>query len=105
MKLLAQYTLLEPSVLPGAPSNADVSTYFGGIIKTLFAVGAVLAVVMIAIGGIQYMMSDIVTDKQSAKGKIGAAIAGLFILICIGLILQTINPELLHYSAFLDNIK
>jgi len=88
------YTLLAP--LPGletAPEN--VGDYFNIIFKIAIGLCAVLAVIMIVIGGIQYMGNESIFGKTEAKGRIGAAILGLIIALGAYAILNTINPDLL----------
>lgn len=71
-----------------------------------FAVGlaSVLAVVMIVIGGIQYMTSEVVTDKSDAVKKIQGAVLGLLLAISSVLILKTINPDLLNLDVIKDGV-
>jgi hypothetical protein len=68
-------------------------------------VAASLAVLMIVIGGVQYIMSDSVTSKPAAKERMISAMVGLFLLIIIALILETINPNLLNLDAFTNSIN
>lgn len=106
MTRLAQgIELLEPGVLPSAVQSGNVTfaTYFSGVTTTVFALAATLAVLMVALGGVQYIMSDIVTAKQAAKERIISALTGLSLLIVISLILETINPNLLNIGAFTGN--
>ena len=106
MTHLAQnYQLLQPDILPGkAVTTATFGQYFEGMVTTVFAVAATLAVLMLVIAGVRYILSDVVTSKQAAKEKIFSALVGLALLIVIALILQTINPNLLGLDAFLSNL-
>lgn len=88
------YTLLAP--LPGlktAPEN--VGDYFNIIFKIAIGLCAVLAVIMIVIGGIQYMGNESIFGKTEAKSRIAAAILGLIIALGAYALLNTINPDLL----------
>lgn len=109
MNRLAQgIELLQPDVLPSGvagTAGVDFASYFGGITTTVFALAATLAVLMVTVGGVQYIMSDVVTSKQAAKERIMSALVGLALLIVIALILNTINPNLLSLDAFINSAK
>jgi len=104
------YTPLAP--LPGlgtidtAPSTSNpcpFGNYLNIMIKIIIGVAAVLAMVMIVMGGIEYMTSDLVSSKEAGKETIRNAILGLLIALGAYLILNTINPQLL--SVCLDKLK
>jgi hypothetical protein len=89
------YKLLAPI---GTLTEVKTSTGLGDYLNIIFKMGigicAALAVIMIVIGGIQYMGEESVFGKTEAKGKIMAAILGLFIALGAFAILNTINPAL-----------
>jgi hypothetical protein len=58
--------------------------------------------VMIVMGGIQYMTSDLISSKEAGKEQITHAILGLLLALGAFIILNTINPKLL--SACLDKL-
>ena len=72
------------------------------IIKLVLGIAAVLAMVMIVMGGIEYMTTELVSSKESGKETIRNAILGLLIALGAYLILNTINPKLL--DACLDKL-
>ena len=67
---------------------------FGGILTGLFIWGvgitAILAVVMLVVGGIQYMGSESLFGKDEGKKRMAAALGGLLIALASVLILTTI---------------
>ena len=69
--------------------------YLNVIIDVFIGVSAVLAMLMIVIGGIEYMTSELVSSKESGKSKITQAILGLLLALAAWLILNEINPNLL----------
>jgi hypothetical protein len=69
--------------------------YLNIMFKLFLGVAGVLAVVMIVMGGVQYMTSDLVSSKEEGKKTITNAIFGLLIGLGAVLILNTINPNLL----------
>ena len=106
MTRLAQgLELLQPDVLPDAPSTATFGQYFGGITTTIFALAATLAVLMVAFGGVQYILADTIFSKAEAKARITSALVGLALLIVIALILETVNPNLIGLDAFIGNFE
>ncbi len=93
------YQLLAP--LPNMGENfnpADQSalgTYLNLMIKLFIGICAVLAVIMIVMGGIEYMTSELISSKEHGKEKITGAIFGLLLALGAWLILSTINPDIL----------
>ncbi|MCX6751263.1 MAG: hypothetical protein NT161_00635 [Candidatus Nomurabacteria bacterium] len=76
--------------------------YLNIIIKIIIGFAAVLAMVMIVVGGIEYMTSEVISGKEAGKETITHAILGLLLALGAFLILNTINPQLL--SACLDKL-
>lgn len=88
------YTLLAPiGEFRVAPDN--IGEYFNVIFLIAIGLCGVLAVIMIVIGGIQYMGDESVFGKTQAKERITKAILGLIIALGAFALLNTINPELL----------
>lgn len=100
------YELLAP--IPGlVPNNvvtADfkIGDYVNNLIKIVIGIAAVLAVLMIVFGGIQWMMSDSFLAKGAGKEKIKNAILGLLLALSSYLILNTINPDLVNINFGLE---
>jgi hypothetical protein len=103
---LAQFT-----PLVGIPGVTDTSgpLNFSDYINTLYAlsisIAGLLAVIKIIIAGVKYMLSDVVTSKQSAIGDIKGALLGLLIVMSAFLILYVINPELTKTNLFVTPIS
>lgn len=66
------------------------------------SVAAFLAFVKIIFGGVKYMLSDVITNKEDAKKDIRGALIGLLIVISAFLVLNTINPQLVQLNIFGD---
>ena len=101
---IGYYNLLQP--LPGIgsqfnPSNApgqpatSLSSYLNPMINIFIGICAVLAVIMILFGGIQYMTSELISSKEEGKERIEHAVLGLLLSLGAWSILNTINPNLL----------
>ncbi|GEM_PF-3433971 len=75
------------------PPGAEI----GDVLSRLYVWGvglvAIIAVIMLVIGGVQYMVAG-EKDPSSAKERIRNAIWGLVLALCSYLILYTINPDL-----------
>lgn len=101
------YILLSP--LPGTEKTCsittpgqcttDLATYVKGLFALTIGVAAVLAVIMIVIGGVQYMSTDAISGKSEGKEKITQALYGLLLAISCWLILYVINPNLLNFDV------
>ena len=85
-----EYVPLVP--LPGVELNGgnNLSGYLSALFRIGIGVAAVLAVIMIMIGGFQYMGSDSVTSKSEGRERITGAILGLMLLLFSVVLLQTI---------------
>lgn len=89
------YVLLQP--LPGVGQQvSSFPQYVAGLIPFILSLAAVLAVVMIVIGGIQYAISEAIDQKADARDRITQAIFGLLLALLAYLILYTINPQLVN---------
>ena len=88
------YNLIQP--LPGIQtvSSSGFPEYITKIIPFILSLAAVLAVVMIVIGGVEYAVSLSEEGKKNARGRINSAILGLLLALVSYLILYTINPDL-----------
>ena len=97
----SNYCLLAP--LPGLGDSVDttqgVGSYINVLIKITIGLISVLAVVMLVVGGIEYMVSNIAGEKASAKSRMTNAIFGLILMLSSYLILNTINPKLVNLSV------
>lgn len=98
------YNLLAP--IPGleeAANTNDIGKYFNTIFLIAIGLCGALAVIMIVIGGIQYMGDESIFGKTEAKSRIKMAILGLIIALAAYALLNTINPDLLGGGGL--NIK
>ncbi len=105
---ISEYRLLAP--LPGFEKVVDgdvgtggagdftLASYIRTLVRVAIGVIGILAVVMIVISGVQYMGSDVFTEKEAAKGRLTGAIFGLILAVSSVLILRTINPDLTSLS-------
>ena len=73
--------------------------YINGLYKFLLSIGGIFAVLMVMIGGIQYVISRGGGEATEAKKRIGNAITGLVLLFCVFIILYTVNPGMISFDA------
>ncbi len=102
---LGDYEVLTP--LPGTTKctgsettgcKTDFATYLPGLFKLMIGVAAVLAFVMITLGGLTYMTSDAISGKEEGRTMLENAIYGLLLVIGAYAILYTINPQILKFQ-------
>jgi len=103
------YTPLAP--LPGTFTGAtgsettNISTYLGGMLKLLIALGAGVSILIAIIGGTQYVAAGIAPSaKQDAKERIFNAFIGLALVLTSYLLLNSINPGLVQFNFSLPPI-
>jgi len=90
-----------PGLTPGSGKQA-LGQYINSIYTLSIGIGAVLAVLMIVVGGLQYMGTDIFSKKGEGKTRIQNALLGLGLLLASFLILQTVNNDLTSLEVDLD---
>ncbi|MCX6738863.1 MAG: pilin, partial [Candidatus Parcubacteria bacterium] len=76
--------------------------YMKGIFTASVGLAIVFAVLMIVIGGIQYIVAQTPFAVGEGKNKISSAITGLFIILISVVLLNTLNPGLLRIGLNLD---
>jgi len=85
-------------ILPTTSTGQSLGPYLERMFEIGISVAAALAVIMIIVGGIQYMSSDAIGGKEEGKERITSAIWGLLLALVSFLILNTINPNLVSTS-------
>jgi len=95
------YTPLEP--IPGLNSpNLVAPGSLPAIINAIFTIlitaGALIAVLSLTIGGIQYMTSASATLKNAGIKRAQASMWAMLLIAGTWLILHTVNPALLNFS-------
>jgi hypothetical protein len=92
------------NVIPTGGKEGDFAGFFNYLLKTVIGLAGILAVLMIVIGGIQYVSTDSWSGKDSGKKRIQAALGGLLLALSSYLILNTIDPSL-TYLNFASNLQ
>jgi type IV secretory pathway VirB2 component (pilin) len=76
--------------------NNKIGEYLNLMIRIFIGICAVLAVVMIVMGGIQYMTTELISSKGEGKERILHAIFGLLLALGAWTLLNQINPNILN---------
>ncbi len=98
-----EYKLLEPiPYVESKPGSSTVQSYIPGVIQLIVGVAGALAVIMIIVGGIQYMSTDAIGKKDQAKHTIQNAVWGFILVLSSWLILATVNPDLTSLNLTLE---
>lgn len=104
-----QYCLLEPlqigdKVFKEFAATTPISGYVNIMFKIIIGVVGVLAVVMLVLGGVQYMSTDAISGKESGKETIQHALGGLVLALGAFIILNTINPDILSLNIGIEPV-
>ncbi len=95
----APATFVPLAGIPGvAPSSGGLADYLNKLYIFLIVVGAVFGAIKISIAGAKYALSDIITDKASAKKDIQGVLLGLAILLIPYIVLSTIYSGLTNLN-------
>ncbi len=81
---------------PSETNSCPFGNYLNMLIKIFIGLCAVLAFIMIVMGGIEYMTSELVSGKANGKERIMGAILGLLLALGAYTLLNTLNPQLLE---------
>lgn len=85
------------TVLPGTTNSegqVTIDSYIPGIFNLTIGIAGVLAVLMILIGGVEYITTDAIQGKSDGKSRISNALWGLVLVLVSWILLHTINPKL-----------
>ncbi|MDQ3075753.1 MAG: C40 family peptidase [bacterium] len=83
--------------------KCPLTRYLNVLFNIFLGLAAVLAMVMIFVGGIEYMGSELISSKEAGMSKVKNAIGGLLLALAAYLILYTINPRLLNVCLDIPN--
>lgn len=102
-----EYCFLAP--LPGFSDKIDSSFGFGDYVNSLITlaigIAIVLAILMIVIGGVQYMSTDAFSGKQEGRERITNALIGLIIALGAYTILNTTSPNLVNFNVSVRTVS
>lgn len=99
-----QYTLLAPLPFADEKGQVTIDSYIPGIFNLAIGIAGVLAVLMIIIGGVEYMTTDAIQGKTEGKERIKNALWGLLLALVSYILLYTINPKLTVFDLNVNTI-
>jgi hypothetical protein len=82
----------------GCKANPTLSSYLAGGYRLAIAGAGILAVLMIVVGGFNYISTDSISGKETGKETIKGALGGLLLAFGSYIILQMINPNLVSLN-------
>jgi len=91
-------TYFDPGSSTGSSSDT-LGQYLNMMIKIFIGICAVLAVIMIVIGGMKYMTDELISNKEEGKKRIMGAIFGLLLALGAWVLLNQINPTILKSNV------
>lgn len=98
---VSNYQLLEPLLSGGGTTHATTFTaYIQTIFKTTITIGAVFAVLMLVVGGVEKIISKTPAGQGDGNQRMKSSLIGLMLLLVSATLLATINPNLLNLDFF-----
>ncbi len=77
-------------------TTGDIGEFVAALFNWLLFAGFSIAIVLVMVGGLQYAFGGISSGAiSSAKERIRNAVIGFVLLLCVTLIMFTVNPQLL----------
>ncbi len=99
----------KPLVIDGQVYSNFIGTYVSGIYNFLILFAITIAIVMMMVGGIQYVLGASSGDVKGGKKRIKDAVEGFVLLMFVYIILLTVNPQLTIFKELeitsVDQIK
>ena len=92
------------TAIPFVSESAGIGELVYGLYLLAIVIAATFAVVKLAIAGITYMTSDVVSSKESAKSGIKGAVLGLLLLLMTVLLVDLINPNIADTDISLPTV-
>lgn len=91
---LTDASFAKPLVVSGNVSSNFIGTYISGVYGYLVGAALTIAIVMMMIGGLQYVVGATSGQVEKAKTRIKNAVEGFVLLLFVAVILYTVNPNL-----------
>ncbi len=79
----------------GVATSDFIGVYIAGAYKYLIGFAMTIAIVMIMVGGLQYVLGAASGDVKKGKERINKAIEGFVLLMFVYVILYTVNPNMI----------
>jgi hypothetical protein len=86
-------------------SGMTLAGYLNAMFRISIMVGSGLAVIMVVMGGFQYILGEAISAKAKGRERIQGALVGLVLLLASYLILYVINPQILNLDILNSGIN
>lgn len=96
---IPEVDFVTPVLTSGVQSSNFIGTYVSGVYKYLIGFAIVVAIVMMMIGGLQYVVGATGGQVEKAKARIKNAVEGFVLLLFVATILFTVNPQLTFFRS------
>jgi len=80
--------------IEGVEAVFDYGEFIQLIYRAGLGMAVIIAIVFVMVGGLQYVLAAGTGNVEKAKARIRNAVAGLVLLLCVFIILYTVNPRL-----------
>lgn len=107
---LAQSSFVPLAEIPGLTSgdvanSSDLASFFNNLYKYLIGLAAILAIIEIIWGGLEYSTQDNISKKSDGKARIYQALSGLLLVLAPALVFGIINPSILNLGVNLSPLS
>ncbi len=89
----------KPIIDGGDITSSFIADYLTAVYRYLIGISITIAIVMVMIGGLQYVLAAGSGNVKKGKQRIVNAVTGLTLLMSVYIILYTVNPELTMLKA------
>lgn len=97
LSALALENFVSLAPIPGVSDQPTLSGFLSAVFRIGIIVAAFLAVIMIAFGGLEYMVSSVPGIKTAGIERMKNALWGLLLILFAYIVLNTINPDILNF--------
>jgi len=100
-----EYCLLEPlPYVQTVDGRTNISAYIPNAVKLIIGLATATAVVMLVIGGLEYISAATIGGKSDGRDRIRNALIGLVLAIGSWTLLHTLNPNLVNFSLYIEPV-
>jgi len=103
-----EYQALEPTLFESigvTTANTNLVDYIQNGFTLFLVVTIVLSVLLMVVGGVEIIVSQVPGVKVQGKQRIYAALTGLALALSSVLLLQILNPKITQFDLSLSNIS
>jgi hypothetical protein len=110
--VFAQNTYQPLAPIPGLttdaalqPNESGLAVYFENLYKFGVGIATALALIMVILGGVEYVSTDAIGGKEEGKERIQNALLGMLLALGSYLILQTIDRSFVQSEIRMERLE